>query len=402
MSNEQVLQKKVGELRTRIRLLLAQQWLCLGLTAAVAGSLLLVVATRLQWWTDAMDYIWALLLLGAGIGLAIGWTRQVTPLVAAQIADERGGLKERLSTAVELSRMEERGQIAEAQIADAAEHAASLKPAEVLPWRVPHALRYLGAAAAVLLAVVFLPNLPVFKSAQARADEEAIRLQGEKLKVIAKEMEKTAKEKKGDKNGEILRQISRNMRQLGKDASQNRIDKKKMMLKLGDLQKQMKDAQEKFAGGGKAEKSLEQVAADLQAAAAEKLKRGDAAGARQLQQMADSMSKKDMESAKRQLEELARKMQSGQMTADDAKAMADMLEQMAQSMEKSDLSQASQELKDAASKLKDAAQAARQLQQQMAQAKTDAERQALQQQMAQAMQQGAQQAGELTHKAGGT
>ena len=61
---------------------------------------------------------------------------------------------------------------------------------------------------------------------------------------MAKELEKTAKDKKDDKNAEILRQISKNMRQLGKDASRNRVDKKQMMLKLGDLQKQMKDAQD--------------------------------------------------------------------------------------------------------------------------------------------------------------
>lgn len=402
MSHEQVLLNKVGELRTRIRMLLAQQWVCLGVTLAVAASLLLVAATKLRWWTDGMDYIWVLVLLGAAIGLVIGWTREITPLVAAQVADERAGLKERLSSAIELSRSQERGEIAEAQLADAARHAAEIRAGDVLPWRAPRHLRYLAAAVAVLLAVIYVPTLPLFKSQQAAADEEAIRLQGDKVKQVAKQLEKTAKEHKGDKNGEIMRQVAENMRQLGKDASKNRIGKKEMMLKLGDLQKQLKDAQEKTASGGKAEKSLDKVAQGLQAAAQERMKRGDSEGARQLQQMADNLSKQDLDGAKRQLEELARKMQSGQVTPEEAKSMADTLQQMAQSMDKSDLSQASQQMKDAAKQLQQAAQAGQKLQQQMAQAKSDSERQQLQQQMAQAMQQGMQAAGQQTQKAGGT
>src|SRR5205823_2879318 len=144
---------------------------------------------------------------------------------------------------------------------------------------------------------------PNYHQDQERADQEAIRLQGEQIKKVAKQLEKTAKEKKDDKNAEILRQVALNMHQLGKDAAKNRIDKKQMLLKLGDLQKQMKDAQEKFAGGGKAEKSLDRVASDLRNAADEKMKRGDAATSRQLRQMADNLDRKDMEGAKRQLEE---------------------------------------------------------------------------------------------------
>src|SRR5439155_1146539 len=99
---------------------------------------------------------------GAVTGLIIGLTRKVSPMVAAQIADERSGLKERLSTAVELSSRPQRSAVAEAQIADAAAHAGSVRATEVLPWRAPAQLRWLAAAAALLLAVIFLPELPVF------------------------------------------------------------------------------------------------------------------------------------------------------------------------------------------------------------------------------------------------
>jgi hypothetical protein len=59
-------------------------------------------------------------------------------------------------------------------------------------------------------------------------------------------------------------------------------------------------------------------------------------------------------------------------------------------------------MKDAADKLKKAAEAARQMQQKLAGAKSDAERQQIQKQMQQQFQQQMAQAGDKTHQAGGT
>ena len=400
---EQMLHSRVGAVRTRIRLLLAQQALCVGLTIAAGSGLLFVAATRLRWWTDAVDYLWALFLVGGAAGLIYGWTRRISPMVAAQIADERAGLKERLSTAVELSRANSRSEIADAQIADAAGHAKDLDPARVLPWRVPQQVRWTVAACAILAAAIFLPDLPIFHSPQDRIDRAVMAAQGEQLQRVAKELEKKAKKaEKEDENAEILRRVAREMKQLGKDQEKGRISKKQAMLKLNDLQKQVKEAQNDQNGGGKSQKPMDQVANQLQDAAQKHERSGNPEGARQLKQMADNIGKKDFDAAKKQLEELAKKMQSGQMNADDAQKAADTLEQMAKSMEGSSLDKASKEMKDAAKQLAKAAAEAKKLQQQMASAKSDAERQQLQQQASQQMSQAMQQAGQTTQKAGGT
>lgn len=399
---EKLLHDRVGAIRTRIRLLLAQQALCIGLTGAAVAGLLFVASTRFRWWTDAVDYLWALFLVGGVAGLIYGWTRRISPLVAAQIADERAGLKERLSTAVELSRTETRSEIADAQITDAAGHAKELDPAKVLPWRVPQQIRWLAAACAVLAAAIFLPDLPIFHSPQDRIDRAVMQTQGAQLQRVAKELEKKAKQaEKEDENGEILRRVAREMKQLGKDQEKGRISKKQAMLKLNDLQKQVKEAQN-GESGGKSQKPMDQVANQLQDAAQKHEQSGNKEGAAQLKQMAENLQKKDFDAAKRQLEELAKKMQSGQMNADDAEKAAQTLEQMAKSMEGSDLDKASKEMKDAAKQLAKAAAEAKKFQQQMASAKTDAERKQLQQQMSQQMSQGMQQAAQTTQKAGGT
>jgi hypothetical protein len=401
MTHEQVLLNRVGDLRTRIRLLLAQQWVCLGLTFGALASLLLVACTRFRWWTDAQDYMWVLFLIGGIAGLVIGLTRKITPMVAAQIADERAGLKERLSTAVELSSGASRSEVAEAQIEDAARHAAELRPAQVLPWRVPLQVRYLAAAVALLLAAIILPDLPLFHSVQERLDRETMQAEGAKIEQVAKKMETELKRKGEEDNAEILRRIAQNMKQLGKDQKLGRISKKQALLEMNELQKQLKDAENKISGG-EGKKSWEKVASDLQEAAQKQERQGGGEAAKELRRMAENVRKRDMDAAKQQLEDIARKLQSGKMSPKEAQETADMLQEMAQSMSGSTLDQASEQMKEAAKQLQQAAKQAEKFQQQMAEAKTDAERQQLQQQMAQAMQQGMAQAGEQCEQAGGT
>jgi hypothetical protein len=403
MTNDQLLLDRVGAFRTRIRLLVTQQWVCVGLTFAAVASLLLVAATKLHWWTDAIDYLWAMLLVGAITGLIIGATRRITPMVAAQIADERGGLKERLSTAIEIAASKERSAIAEAQLADAAQHAGSLQVARVLPWQAPRHWRFLAGAIALLLAVIYVPELPIFHSRQERLDREAMQKEGARIQKIAKAIEtKLPKKKAADENEEIVRRIAAEMKKLGKDQARGRVPKKQAMLKMNELQKTLKEAEQKVGGGQNSTKSMEQVVSQLQQAADRQSQQGSAENAKSLKQMADNLTKRDFDAAKKQLEDLAKKMQSGQMSPEEAGKAGEMLQQMAESMQGSTLDKASQEMKDAAKQLEKAAQTAREFQKQMASAKSDAERQELQQKMAQAMSQAGQQAGEQTAKAGGT
>jgi hypothetical protein len=304
---------------------------------------------------------------------------------------------------MEITASQDRGPVAAAQLADAAQHASELQVSRTLPWRAPKQLRYLAAAAAILLAVIFLPDLPLFHSKQDQLDREAMRKEGKRIQWVAKEIEKKLPKKKtAAEDEEIVRKVAAEMKKLGKDQALGRIGKKQAMLRMNQLQKNLKEAEQKAGGGQKAEKSMEQVSNQLQQAAEKQREQGNSEHAKALSQMAQNVAKQDMEAAKKQLEDLAKKLQSGQMSPEEAAKTAELLEQMAQSMQGSNLDQASEQMKDAAKKLEQAANAAKQFQQQMANAKTDAERQKLQEQMAQAMQQGAQQSGEKCAQAGGT
>jgi hypothetical protein len=148
---EAILHQKLAQLRRRLRLLVTQRWVALALTYAAGAGCLLALIARVRWAPAAVDWIGAALILGAMVGLVIGWTRAVTTLTAAQLADERLDLKERISTGVLLAASADSDDMALAQLADAARSARSVHPAQAFPWRLPRLARWLSAIVGLLL-----------------------------------------------------------------------------------------------------------------------------------------------------------------------------------------------------------------------------------------------------------
>src|SRR5262245_17222866 len=169
MTPESLLQQRVAQLRARLQWLVAQRWAFLGLTAAGIVACLLALAAKLRWLPDAVDWIGLILVTGAVTGLAIGWTRRVTCLAAAQLADSRLDLKERLSSGLVFAAAGARDEMTAAQLADASARAREARSSQVFPWRLPRQCRAAGATLLLLLAILYVPELPFFHSPQQRA-----------------------------------------------------------------------------------------------------------------------------------------------------------------------------------------------------------------------------------------
>lgn len=399
MTHEEALCRHVEAVRRRVRLLLAQQGLCVGMTVAAGIGLALVAATRLQWWTDAVDYIGPVLFLGAALGALLGWFRPVSRLTAARIAEERADLKERLSTALVLSERGVESEVARAQRADAARCAAALRPADLLPWRLPSQARFLAIAIAALLAALYLPDLPIFSTPQQRLDREAMREQGRRLQAAAREIERRVPRKRDDPNAEILRRIARNMERLGRDQERGRITKKQAMLRLNDLRRQLQQARNaRSVPPG----SLDRVAEQLRSEAARQEHAGNRDRAQALEQMARHLAARDFQAAARQLEEQARSLTARPLTPEEARQAAETLERMASAMRSSALDPAARQLEEAASALRQAAQQASRLQQQARQASSAGERQRLDREARATLARGTREAGSRCQQAGGT
>jgi hypothetical protein len=101
MNADAVLMEKIAQLRVRVRLLVVQRWVLRALLAAVALCLLVGLGMRLAGAPLRVEWLVPILAAAALAGAVIGWTRPVSAMDAARLADQRLGLRERLSSGLE-------------------------------------------------------------------------------------------------------------------------------------------------------------------------------------------------------------------------------------------------------------------------------------------------------------
>lgn len=100
----------------------------------------------------------------AGLAATLLHARRSRPTLAevARLADRRYGLDEELATALEAARGAEDGRapspVALALLRSATRHAARIRPEEVVPTRLPRAVRFLPLALVPCLALAFVPT----------------------------------------------------------------------------------------------------------------------------------------------------------------------------------------------------------------------------------------------------
>ncbi len=137
MQSAAVLRDRVGKLRRRVRLLVTARWVFAALLVASLLCSILVVLDRLELISAPPEDLAGLLGIGALAGAVVGLTRPVSLMDAAQLADRRLGLKERLSSGIDFLQRGASDPMMAAQLVDAAEHSRQLRPREVFPFRPP-------------------------------------------------------------------------------------------------------------------------------------------------------------------------------------------------------------------------------------------------------------------------
>jgi hypothetical protein len=369
MQSEMILRERVAQLRHRVRLLVTARWVFAALVAASLLCSVLVILDRLEWVSAPPEYLVGLLAAGALLGAVVGVTRPVSMMDAAQLADRRLGLKERLSSGLDFVQRGASDAMTAAQLADAVEQSSGLRPRQVFPFRLPREAKLFAGSLALLLGLVFLPELSVFQSPKVRAEKAAIKKEGERVQKLAKDYKK----RDVHKNSEIARRIAANMQALGKEMRRGRVSKKQAMLRMSRLSKEMRDAQRQIAMASMP-RSLDQAAQDLKKASEASLRRGaNPLAARMTADMARALENKDYQAAAQMLQQLADKLQSGQMKPDEAKAAAEALSKMAEAMKGTPLDTAAKQMQEAAKRLAAASKmTAPQMQQAMRQAMSQA------------------------------
>ncbi len=326
MERSEALNNEIKRLRRRIRLLLCERWGLFGASiGAIAAAILVALSSK---YDELLSYpLWiGVVLLGAIAGVACGLLKKLGDLTIALAADKRTGLKERLSTAVSLD--ENSGEMADALCSDANERISALRSPEVFKHKfgLPHWI--FSGALCVLLAIIFIPQLPAFQSPLRRQEVSVMKREGEKLVKLAKEM------KKIDTKNQELRKLADKLQKLGAKMNTGRMSRKQAMLKTQRLEKDIKKEQDRLARQNSPAKSLDKARADMR---------------KNLDKLAESLAKKpagnkDNKKAAQLMKQIAKSLNSGNMSAAGQKQLASQMAALADALKGTDLGNLAQQM----------------------------------------------------------
>lgn len=182
MSELQVIQSALERAARRRRWLRALRGLWLGLLVGAIFSLLILTAYHL--WPLPL---WSLTAAALApfpcllVGLLVGGWRKPPLSEVARWVDGRQRLKERLSTALEVSREANAGSWRDLVLTDAAEHAKKLDPRQLAPIHLSRTARWALLLLALGAGLGFVPEYRSKRAMQAKVDQQVIKEAGRQL-----------------------------------------------------------------------------------------------------------------------------------------------------------------------------------------------------------------------------
>jgi len=267
------------------------------------------------------------------IGMVVGGWRKPTRLEVARWVDERKELKERLSTALELSDATAPDDWKELLMHDAARHAEALKPAEILPFRFPKIARWAMAVLVLAAGLGFVPEFRTKAHVQEQKDKVNVKEVGKELADLTKK-ELVHRPPALPATHSAMEQVA----ELGDKLTKQTLTK-------GEALKDIASMTEKLA---KQDKEMNQTPPPKQLEkAAREPANGASASPEAMQKQLDAMQKALGEAAAKsdKLDKLSKDLQKLQQQAanmsSDSKASSSAREQLAQNL--ADLAKQAQE-----------------------------------------------------------
>jgi hypothetical protein len=124
--------------------------------------------------------------LGPVVGFIKAFGQPITNAEAARWLDQEKHLKERLSTALEMSAGKKDGEWKRLLVSDAAAQAGQIDVPKLLPFHLPTAARWSLLLLALTLALGFVPEYRSVEYRQKRQDQAAMKEAGEKVAMLTK------------------------------------------------------------------------------------------------------------------------------------------------------------------------------------------------------------------------
>ncbi len=272
------------------------------------------------------------------------WSRGLTRMNAAIVADRQLGLKERLSSALTVGEADT--PMAPALREDALHHARRLDVSAAVPFSLPRHLRYTPVPLVLgVLAFLLMPNIDVFGREEAARQHQRERVQideqAKKLEQQIKKLEATAKEAKLENLAKVIKKMKLTHEKLKSPKTNRKIAMAEMSKLTDDIRKLEKQSKIPKLKDSKKLGDLKDLKTELAKEVAEGIRQGDMQKAIEaIQKLQDQIKNADtkpdeLAEAGRDLARLAKELDPEKMAELQKKMqeLADALKQAGLDME---------------------------------------------------------------------
>jgi len=286
-------------LHTLRRRLLVTRWTRVTVHALIATSviaLVWLVLTRLFPALGGVERV-AAVLTGVAVAGATGWAFWKRPSLVqtALEADQRLGLNERLTSSLELADSD--APMVRELHADARAQLARLDVRREFPFATPRAIRWLAIPLVLFcLGYVLLPEFDLFnfreRQAEAKAREDAVRVEAERLLAAVQPLRELPEAVDGEFEG-----IAENVERIAEGLEAGEISEKQAVARLSNLAKLLEEQREKLA----AESPTPRL-------------NGDTSKLTMAKEVANNIEKGDFGKAGEKLQDLMQKLEAGELS----------------------------------------------------------------------------------------
>ncbi|MCP4193375.1 MAG: hypothetical protein GY768_22405 [Planctomycetaceae bacterium] len=321
----------MNDLRKQIRSahhrMILQQFISITLWSA-CGALAVAgigISIRKIWPITTDENIWTVgwIVGSLGVGLLVAaimtYVQRKNALDAAIEIDRRFGLKERVSSCLSMNEDQQNTEAGRALVDDAVRRVNQVDVRQ--EFRVsPGRWAWLPLSmAAVVFGLTFLTDAtpdPASKAnAAAIASRKRIQNSTTELKKKIEQKRKKALEQGLEDAGSLFKKLEKGMDSI---ANKNNVDRKKAMLKLNDIAKDIKKRQEKLGSRDEMRQQLKPL---------KDLKQGPA------EQMSKALSESDFKTAINELSKMQEQLRNGEMSKTDRDKLKQQLDQMKQTLQ---------------------------------------------------------------------
>ncbi len=241
-------------------------------------------------------------------------------LYSAVEIDRRFGLRERISSALQLDPTEKQSPVGEALLNDAATKAERIEVREHFPIRTAPQTPWVALPFLSCIALFWVPDaeLPSIEKMPGTTSERLTNIKNQTKPILAmiKKMREDAEEKDLKEAADEFKKIEKKLEEFQKSST---VDSKKMLSDFNEIKKEIERRKESLGGSDSVKKALDNL---------KNIDKGPA------EKIADALKDGNFEKAGDELEKMLNQMKSGNMSEDQKKQLAKQLDQMQKALEK--------------------------------------------------------------------